>query len=233
MKKINILHMYPDLLNLYGDKGNIATLIHRLKWRGIDAEVITVNVGDAVSLDDVDIIFLGGGSDREEETVREELLKIKDKLISYVENNGVLLAVCGGLQMLGKCIKTENGEEECLGICDFYTQIEKNRIIGNVVLETELFAEKIVGFKNCSGKIVGNNTPLGKTVEGENEGILYKNVFGTYLHGPLLPKNPVLCDLILGKALEKKYPEFEILEPLNDELESLANEYIVSNYNKK
>ncbi len=241
MKKINILHMYPDLLNLYGDKGNILSLLNRLKWRGIDAEVITTSAGEAVSLDDIDIVFIGGGSDREEEIVREELLKIKDKLSEYVENGGVLLAACGGFQVLGKYIETKGQKAECLGILDIYTEIREERVISNVVLESELFKQKLVGFENHSGRVnIGSHTPLGKVLygggnmgDGEHEGVIYKNVFGTYLHGPVLPKNPMFCDYILSKALEKKYSDFEGLEPLNDELENLANEYIVSNYSKK
>ncbi len=234
MKKINILHLYPDLLNMYGDKGNVSALLNRLKWRGIDAEVISKNAGEDISLEDIDIVLLGGGADKEEDIVRNELFKIKDKLSAYIENDGVFLGLCGGLSHLGKYIENNSGKTECLGILDIYTKIEENRIIGNVVLETELFDQKIVGFRNHSGRIdTGSYKPLGIDVNGESEGLIYKNVLGTYLHGPLLPKNPVLCDYILKKALVKKYPDFAELDVLNDELENMANDYIVKNYGKK
>ncbi len=233
MKKINILHLYPDLLNMYGDKGNVSALSSRLKWRNIDAEVITKNVGEDISLDDIDIILLGGGADKEEEIVRNELFKIKDKLSEYIENDGVLLALCGGLSHLGKYIEAPKGKIECLGLLDIYTKIEEKRAIGNVVLETELFEQKIVGFENHNGIVdIGSYKPLGRRENGEAEGFVYKNVLGTYLHGPLLPKNPMLCDYILEKALIKKYPDFDGLEILNDELENMANDYIVKNYTK-
>lgn len=233
MRKINILHLYPELLNMYGDKGNISALASRLKWRNIDAEVIVKNAGDEVCLEDIDIILLGGGADKEEEIVRSELFKIKDKLSEYIENGGVFLALCGGLSQLGKYIETPSGKKDCLGILDIYTEEKEKRIIGNAVLETELFEQKIVGFENHSGKInMESYKPLGKVLSRENEyeGLVYKNLLGTYLHGPLLPKNPMLCDYILKKALEKKYSDFEGLDGLNDELENTANEFIVKNY---
>ncbi len=233
MKKINILHLYSDLLNMYGDKGNISALSSRLKWRNIEAEVTAKNEGEDINLDDIDIILLGGGADKEEAVVRNELFKIKDKLSEFIENDGVLLALCGGLSHLGKYIEAPSGKTECLGIFDIYTKIEEKRAIGNVVLHTDLFKQKIVGFENHNGRIdTGGYKTLGKRENGEREGFIYKNVIGTYLHGPLLPKNPMLCDYVLNKALIKKYPDFEGLEILNDELENMANDYIVKNYIK-
>lgn len=239
---LNIVHLYPDLLNLYGDKGNIACMEHRLKWRGIDANILScTNHDHSINLETADIIFVGGGSDREQEIVCGLLLKKKDELTSYVENGGVLVAVCGGYQLLGKYYKTQTAEIEGLNILDIYTDAGKTRLIGNVVLESELFSQKIVGFENHAGRTyIGNHTPLGRVVYGHGntgesgyEGVVYKNVIATYLHGPLLPKNPMLCDHILSAAMNRKYPDFKGLTPLDDELEKTANKYIENKFLNK
>lgn len=234
-RELNIIHLYPDLLNLYGDKGNIACMEMRLKWRGIGANIKTcTNRDHSIDLEAADIIFIGGGSDREQEIVCKLLLEKKEELINYVENGGVLVAVCGGYQLLGKYYKTADVEIEGLGILDIYTDAGDTRLISNVVLETELFPQKITGFENHAGRTyIGNHTPLGRVVVGNGntgesgyEGVVYKNVIATYLHGPILPKNPMLCDYILSAALMRKYDDFEGLEPLDDELENTANSYM-------
>ena len=152
--KIKILHLYPDLLNLYGDKGNIECMRKRLMWRGIDAEVVTYTCDDTgFDLSDVDIVFIGGGSDREQKIVCHRLLEHKDALKAYVEDNGALVAVCGGYQLLGKYYKLEDETIEGLDILDIYTEQGKKRLIGNIVLEAGFMDEKIVGFENHGGKL--------------------------------------------------------------------------------
>lgn len=239
--KIKILHLYPDLLNLYGDKGNIECMRKRLIWRGIDAEVVTYTCADSgFDLSDVDIVFIGGGSDREQKIVCRKLLKHKRAIKRYVEDNGVLVAVCGGYQLLGKYYKLSDKTIEGLDILDIYTEQGKKRIIGNIVLKANFMSEKIVGFENHGGRTyIGNHKPLGKVVYGCGndeksgvEGVVYKNVVATYLHGPLLPKNPGLCDYILTNAIKRKNPEFKGLTPLDDTLENTANEYIVNRFKK-
>lgn len=235
---IKILHLYPDLLNLYGDKGNIAALTHRLTWRGIDAEVVAVD--DGFDLTDADIVFLGGGSDRDEKIVCEKLRVYSDELCKYVENNGVLLATCGGMRMLGKYFKLENETVEGLGVLDIYTEHSGDRLIGDVVIETDFVKSKIAGFENHGSRVhIGDYTPLGSVIYGNGntgdtgkEGLRYKNVIATNLHGPILPKNPELCDYILTKALEKKYADFKGLTALDDTQEYKANETIVNRYIK-
>ncbi len=237
--KLKILHLYPDLLNLYGDRGNIECMRRRLLWRDIDVEVVQYTCeSTGFDLSDVDIVFIGGGSDREQKIVCSRLLEHKKQLSEYVENNGTLVAVCGGYQLLGKYYKLKDETIEGLDILDIYTEQGEGRLIGNIVLESELIEQKIVGFENHGGRTyIGDHTPLGKVVYGNGnadnagaEGVSYKNVIATYLHGPLLPKNPQLCDLILTKALKRRYPEFEELSPLGDELENIANGYIVNKY---
>lgn len=239
--KIKILHMYPDLLNLYGDKGNIECLKKRLEWRGIEAEAVSFTCEDTdFDLSDVDIVFIGGGSDREQKIVCKRLLEHKDAIKAYVEDNGALVAVCGGYQLLGRYYKLEDETIEGLKILDIYTEQGDKRLIGNIVLQSDFLEQKIVGFENHGGRTyIGGHKPLGKVLYGNGnddksgyEGVVYKNVVATYLHGPLLPKNPKLCDYILENAIARKYPEFEGLKPLDDELENTANEYIVKRFEK-
>ncbi len=243
--QINIMHLFPDLLNLYGDKGNIECMRKRLTWRGIDCAVRPFTMEDAdFDLSDIDIIFLGGGSDREQKIVCHSLLEHKKELQDFVENGGSLVAVCGGYQLLGKYYKLEDETIDGLEILDIYTEQGKGRLIGNIVLETDLPqkpAVKIVGFENHGGRTyIGKHQPLGKVLYGNGnadhsgaEGVLYKNVVATYLHGPLFPKNPALCDYVLTNALRKKYPDFRELSPLDDTLENTANEYIAERFLKK
>lgn len=237
--KINILHLYPDLLNLYGDRGNIECLRKRLIWRGIDAEVrVCTAAEDKCDLADTDIVFVGGGSDREQEIVCSRLLEKKTELREYVENGGTLAAVCGGYQLLGGYYKTADKEIEGLGILNIRTDSipDAPRLIGNVVLECAGMRSHVVGFENHGGRTdIGDHTPLGRVIRGYGnngesgfEGVVYKNVIGTYLHGPVLPKNPELCDRLLLGALKHKYPDFDTLQPLDDSLEIKANEYMVN-----
>ena len=236
--KLKITHLYPDLLNLYGDMGNIETLRHRAIWRGIDAEVTAITQTSAFDLSDTDIVIIGGGGEREEKIVMDELRKNRDALYNYIENNGTVLAVCGGIDMLGKYVGYGAETVEGADILDIYTDACDTRASGNVIMESMLFDGKVVGFENRTGRTYINNlTPLGKVIVGtgnngtdKTEGVVYKNVIGTHLHGPLLPKNPQLCDWLLEKALQKKYMEFTNLTPLCDELEDRANESIVNRF---
>ena len=237
--EINIVHLYPDLLNLYGDKGNIACMEKRLSWRGITANIVQcTNQNHSMDLGAADIIFVGGGSDREQEIVCNLLLKKKNELLKYVESDGVLVAVCGGYQLLGKYYQTANSKIEGLGILDIYTDAGDTRLIGNVVLKTDWLVQPITGFENHAGRTyIGSHTPLGQVIYGHGntgesgyEGVIYKNVIATYLHGPLLPKNPLLCDNILTRALKRKYSDFTELKPLDDSLENRANQYIADRF---
>jgi len=236
--KINILHLFPDLLNLYGDKGNIASLKKRLEWRGIQANVIDcTEKNPQIDFENSDIIFLGGGSDRETEIVSKYLMERKSDFKEYAEKEGTLLAFCSGYEMLGKRIKTLTEEKEGLGVLDIYTEIpdDNSRLIGNIVIDAKSPLGMVVGFENHSGRVdIGNYAPLGKVVTGFGnddsrmyEGLIYKNVLGTYMHGPLLPKNPILCDRILENALIHKYSDFKGLAPLDNTLEDKAKSYML------
>ncbi len=238
--EITISHLYPDLLNLYGDKGNITTLKRRLESRHITAHVKEYELGNEIDFENTDIIFIGGGSDREQQLVCERLCEFKDKLISYAENDGVIVAVCGGYQLLGKYYKLNNETINGIGLLDIYTEQGKNRLIGNIVLESELTGGTIVGFENHGGRTyIGNHQPLGNVLHGYGnnekdlcEGVIYKNVIATYLHGPLLPKNPKLADYILNCAIKRKYPDANDLSPIDDTYEDLAHNYILNRFCK-
>ncbi len=239
-RKITIGHLYPDLLNLYGDRGNIACMMQRCKWRGIEAETIEFNTGDTIDFSKLDIVLLGGGSDREQAIVCRNLLEIQKEFKAYVEDNGVVIAVCGGYQLLGKYYKTDAEMIEGLNLVDIYTEQEEGRLIDNIVLKSDLVKMPVVGFENHGGRTyINNNKPFGRGLYGSGndgksgyEGVVYKNVIGTYLHGPLLPKNPQLCDYLITKALERKYGSAE-LTPLDDAQENQANEYIVKRFVKE
>lgn len=240
--KITIGHLFPDLLNLYGDRGNIQCMVQRLRWRGIEAEVKAFGIDDRIDFSFLDIVLLGGGSDREQMIVCNRLKEIKDSFKAYVENGGVVIAICGGYQLLGKYYETDNGRIEGLDIVDIYTVQEKGRLINNIFLQSDLFEMPIVGFENHGGRThINNNKPLGKVIYGKGndgksgyEGVVYKNVIGTYLHGPLLPKNPQLCDYLLSRAIERRYgAEASKLTPLPDKEENEANKYIVDRYSDK
>lgn len=233
--KLTIGHLYPDLLNLYGDRGNLRCIQERLGWRGIEAEVKFFVSGEGVDFSRLDMVLLGGGSDREQELVCRCLQNVKNDFRDYVEDGGVTLAVCGGYQMLGSYYKTSQRTIEGLGLLDLYTEWEPGRLTGNIILKSPLFSSPVVGFENHGGRTyIGEHTPFGRTVLGHGndeksgcEGVLYKNVIGTYLHGPLLPKNPEVCDFLIRQALERRYGRAAGLTALPDELEHRANRFMV------
>ena len=236
--KIVVGHLYPDLLNLYGDRGNIQCIMKRCEWRGIDAETIEYGLEDKVNFSKLDIVLLGGGSDREQMIVCRRLQEIREDFEAYVESDGVVIAVCGGYQLLGHYYQTDQGKMEGLHLVDIYTEQKPGRLIDNIVLKSELFDMPVVGFENHGGRTkIGNNKAFGKVLYGSGndgesgyEGVIYKNVIGTYLHGPLLPKNPQVCDYLIERALERKYKEKIILAPLEDKEEMEANSYIVKRF---
>ncbi|MEY8460076.1 MurT ligase domain-containing protein [Eggerthellaceae bacterium 24-137] len=240
-----IAHMLPDLLNLYGDGGNVRILEQRLRWRGIPVEVHRVEHGDTVDLSAVDLVFMGGGPDREQKLASEQLLAMRDDLSAYVEEDGPLLAICGGYQILGRQWLWGDELVPGLGIIDMETRrpgTSADRLIDNMVLESPLATHPVVGYENHAGR-----TYLGPGVEGFGrvvspcghgnndddrvEGARYKNVVGTYSHGPALSKNPEVADWMLARALERRAMRTGVavpdLSPLDDAAELAANEVMV------
>ena len=235
--KIQIAHLYPDLLNLYGDRGNIQCMRMRCLWRGIEVSVREYRLNDTVDFSHTDIVLLGGGSDREQQIVCRCLQQIREEFRSYVEDGGCVLAVCGGYQLLGHYYETPEGRMQGLSLVDLYTEQKSPRLISNVILENPAFSYEIVGFENHGGRTwIGGNKPFGRVLFGSGnngqdgtEGVLYRNVIGTYLHGPLLPKNPHVCDHLLSGALERKYGDGNLIS-LDDCLEKKANRSIVRRF---
>ena len=242
--ELKICHLYPDILNLYGDRGNILCMEKRLQWRGIEVTTTGVSIGQPLKASDYDLFFIGGGQDFEQEVLLQDLAGEKTaELKAAIEDEKPFLAICGGYQMLGEYYKTWDGQQcDFTGALNLYTIGSKQRMIGNYCFTcTELDGQSVVGFENHSGKTyLGDGVrPIGKVLSGFGnngedgmEGARYKNVFATYSHGCLLPKNPVLCDYILKVALERKYRTAE-LPPLDDVLERSAHDYMEKRLEKK
>lgn len=198
MNKIVLYHLFPDLLNLYGDYGNISCLKFHLKSLGLDVSYKKIFSIDEFDKNECSFLLIGGGSDREQEIATNRLLKIKPILSELIENNLPVLAICGGFQFLGttyECLDKTilNG----LGILDLYTKASNHRMVGNIHIKSK-FGD-IVGFENHSGETFHSSETLGvvefgygNTYKSQNEGIVYKNVIGSYIHGPILPKNSCL-----------------------------------------
>ena len=237
--ELNICHLYPDILNLYGDRGNIITMKRRLEGRGIKVNIDECSIGQPLNADKYDIFFIGGGQDFEQEVLLRDLSSGKAQDIrTAVEEEKTFLAICGGYQMLGEYYKTWDGVQlDFIGAIGVHTIGAKERMIGNYMFRTtpESGDTVVVGFENHSGKTYLSEqvAPLGMMLSGngnngedKTEGGRYKNVFGTYSHGSLLPKNPVLCDFILQTALNHRYDGAEPLAPLDDTLELNAHRYM-------
>lgn len=231
---IKIAHLYPDLLNIYGDLGNIVTIKNRCNWRGINVEIEEIKAGYRIKPDEFDIYFIGGGQDTQQIMASCELMKNKSRLYDAVDSGAVLLGICGGYQLLGHYYKPLNGEQlDGVGLLDIYTIAGKKRFIGNVSGKCpDIDDSTIVGFENHSGLtyLQGDTKPLIKIIKGygnngkdKTEGARYKNVFGTYLHGPVLPKNPKFTDYLISLALKRKYKCEIPLAELNDEIELKAH----------
>lgn len=232
-RPLRIVHLYPDALNLYGDGGNIASLSRRCEWRGIPARVDQVRMGDVLDLSDADVVLLGGGADRDQLAVAHELMGQREKLAAYVEDGGALLAICGGYQLLGKYYCMGDERIEGLSILNIETTSGDTRLIGNMAVDSSICPKAIVGFENHAGRtsLGPDETPLGHSLvahTGNNgvdgtEGVLHKGVVGTYLHGPILPKNPGVTDWLITRALQRRGLSVE-LPALDDSCESAAHE---------
>lgn len=234
--ELRICHLYPELMNIYGDRGNIITLVQRCHWRGFGVRVTAVSLGDRLDPGEHDLYFIGGGQDREQIMVCDDLSREKgDSLIQAVEEGAALLSICGGYQLLGKHFLTYTGEDlPGISLFDVKTVGGEMRFIGNVVASSELEGAGgvLVGFENHSGRthLGPGCRPLGKVIKGFGnngedgwEGCVYRAAVGTYLHGSLLPKNPRLADWFILQALRRRY-ELDELQTLDDGLENAAHQ---------
>ncbi len=235
-RQIRLAHLYPKMLNIYGDLGNVLTIKKRCEWRDIEITIDEIEIGDPMS--EHDMYFIGGGQDMQQIAVAKELQKNKAFLQNEQNLNAVFLAICGGYQLLGNYYQPHDGERlEGIGLLDVYTVAGSNRFIGNVTAEVDYLKKKtLVGFENHSGLtyLNGNTKPISHIIIGKGnngkdktEGARYKNVFGTYLHGSFLPKNPHFADYLIELALQKKYGVEMDLESLDDSLEYYAHASVV------
>lgn len=235
--KLKILSMYPDLLNMYGDIGNVKILKRRAEKREIETELCTLSAGQPFP-PDADVVMLGAGQDFEMHIVSEDLKgEKKEALRGYIEDGGVFLAVGTGFQLLGKTYVSGDGEaREGLGLLPVVTEPSETRFVGNVAAEID--GIRAVGFENHAGRTrIGSLQPLGRVLSGHGnngedggEGLVYKNTVCTFFHGPFLSKNPELADKLLLSALQRKY-EIDALAPLDDTYEIWARQEILSKLN--
>lgn len=237
---IVIAHMLPDLLNLYGDGGNVSILEHRLRMRGIPVEVRRIHHGESLCFADVDLVFLGGGPDREQRLASEQLMGIKDDLTTYVNSGGAVLGICGGYQILGREWLLGDEIVEGLGIVPMVTRRAEPlapRLIDNIVLQVPFIDSCVVGYENHAGRTyldegvmafgqVISSSGHGNNDHDKHDGVCWKQVIGTYLHGPLLAKNPAVADHLLRAALKhhalRIQSEVFELEALDDSMEEAA-----------
>ena len=235
--ELRVLALYPEQMNIYADRGNIVFLRRRCEWRGIDFSYAVAGLAEPVDPGAHDLIYLGGGQDRDQRAVAADMVASKREALAAATDDGaVLLAVCGGYQLLGHSYQL--GEERLpgLGLADLETVREPGeRLIGNVAIEADLGdgPQIVAGFENHGGRTyLGEGTqPLGRVLSGFGnngqdglEGVRRGNLIGTYLHGPLLPKNAWLADHLIALALERRYGSRPQLEPLDDRLELAAQE---------
>jgi lipid II isoglutaminyl synthase (glutamine-hydrolysing) len=236
MPTLRVCHLYPGEMNIYADRGNIAVLERRLAWRGHTLEVTESGLGTPVDPGAHDLFYLGGGQDRDQAVVAQDLLRSKaDGLRAAVADGAAALCVCGGFQLAGHGYTgTDGSRMPGLGLLDLDTVAGPTRLIGNLVIEAELDGERrrIVGFENHAGRtrLGPGSRPLGRVVHGHgnndedgSEGGVSGRVVGTYLHGPLLPKNPWLADRLIAWGLEHHTGDSVDLEPLDDGLEQAAH----------
>jgi lipid II isoglutaminyl synthase (glutamine-hydrolysing) len=235
--ELRLLALYPDQMNIYADRGNILFLAHRCEWRGIGFAYASAGPGEGFDPSEHDLIYIGGGQDRDQLMVAGDMVETKrDSLAEAVDDGAALLAVCGGYQLLGESYQLGTEKVEGLGLADLRTIREPGeRLIGNVAIETDLGDGRriLAGFENHGGRtyLGPDAEPLGRVVKGFGnngkdhlEGVRRNNMIGTYLHGPLLPKNAWLADLLVALALGRRYGEVPDLQPLDDELEAAAHE---------
>lgn len=240
--RLTIHHLYADMMNLYGDRGNVISIRKRCEWRGIPVEIVDVNLGEGIRPTGCDLFLFGGGQDREQSLLVEDLAGRKGAdLRALAEDGAVILGVCGGYQLMGHHYETPEGEKlPGVGIFDLHTEPRKpdeERLIGNVLVDVPApeadEPRRVVGFENHGGRTyLGDCEPLGRVVSGfgnngkdGTEGARLLNAYGTYLHGSLLPKNPWLTDQLILDAIRRAEDSFE-LEPLDDALEREAFESV-------
>jgi CobQ-like glutamine amidotransferase family enzyme len=235
--ELRVLALYPEQMNIYADRGNILFLRRRCEWRGIGFSYAVAGPGERFDPASHDLLYVGGGQDRDQRAVAADMVETKRSALGEAVSDGaVVLAVCGGYQLLGHSYQLDEERLPGLGLVDLETVREPGpRLIGNVAIEVDLGTgpRTVAGFENHGGRtyLGAGAEPLGRVIEGFGnngkdglEGVRRANLIGTYLHGPLLPKNVWLADHLIALALEHRYGTLPHLEPLDDGLEQAAQE---------
>ena len=231
---LTLLNLFPELLNLYGDRGNIKVFEKRCRLHNIALTVISLPFSAEIDLTDVDLIYLGGGSEKDLPKIADKLKSCKEEFFRYRDSDGCFLAVTTGYPLLGERFVAEGICYEGLGLLPVSTQAGNEKLIGNIAVNSPLGV--LAGFENHTARtqLLEGAAPLGTVLSGhgnngsdKTEGAMYKNIIGTYLSGPLLPKNPEVCDLLITKAIKRKYDSFPELASIECEYEKLAKGYVL------
>lgn len=244
MEELKILYLYPDILDLYGDIGNIKVLEYRLKKRGYNVKIDEYSInGKKPDFTKYDLIFAGGGADNEQQILAKDLINYKEDIKEAINEGVFFLLICGAYQLFGKYYKGVDGNIiQGLEIFDYYTEAtgdRSKRCIGNIIIETNLdnIPTKVIGFENHAGQTYNINKPFGQVLYGNGnnvvdnkEGFMDNNVIATYLHGPLLSKNPQLADYIIKYCLQRKYNEEIMLEEINDLFEHKCRNQLINRF---
>lgn len=237
---VRLCHLYPDIMNIYADRGNIAVFRQRLAWRNMQLDVTNVGLGDEIVAGQHDLYYLGGGQDRDQNLVAKDLVRHASVLQAAANAGAAQLYVCGGIQLAGHSYTTADRTQlPGLGILDLTTEAGESRLIGDLIIDAKIqgTVQRVVGYENHVGRTRLGPTcvPLGRVISGHGndgqsgyEGAVTNHVIGTYLHGPLLPKNPWIADLLLGWALEHRYGVDTALRPLEDAIEARAHEAAIA-----
>ncbi len=233
-KTLTIYHLYPDLMDVYADHGNVTVLQKRLEWRGFEVNVRTLTMGQVPDFTDADIVLIGAGSAQAQKTVASMGDVLAAPLKTYAEDGGVVLAVGAGFELLGNTFENDGEILDGFGILDMNSRKAKTRMVGHFIAQADLGGEivTLVGFEHHTcGMDIKSLSPFAKVVSGygngdTTDGAVYKNVIGTYMHGPILPKNPALADFLISAALMKKYNS-ATLAPLEDEMAQKARSVVL------
>ena len=235
---INILHLYYDLLNLYGEIGNIKAIVNSLEKENLKVTVDKLSINDNIDFDKYDFIYMGSGTENNQMIVLKDIIKYKNKIKKYIESNKFFLATGNSYELFGKSIYDDT-LHTALGIFDYTSKKSKDRLVGDTVVKCDFIDTPIIGFQNQSGIIKDNSNPMFEVISGigsfnesKGEGINYNNLYGTYLLGPILVRNPGIHKYIVEKLIKTKYPKFK-LKKLDLDVDTKAYERYMKEYHKE
>jgi CobQ-like glutamine amidotransferase family enzyme len=231
---IYIAHLYYDLMNLYGEIGNVKVLVNTIEKQGIKVVVDRLSINDKIDFNKYDLIYIGCGTEDNQLLVLKDIIKYKNKIKEYIENNKFILSTGNSYELFGKSIYDGKNKHTGLGIFDYNAKNINNRIVGDIIVKSNLIKSKIIGFQNQGSNIFENNNNMFDIVlgnENKNEGINYKNFYGTYMLGPILVRNPEFNEYIVTKLIRNKYNDFKV-KKINNKLDNESYKEYLINYHK-